>query len=76
MMGYRKMKTMARPHAVRLSCYRQRQEAQWKLAQERRMTAEREQLQAQMSLLRMRDEAVSAALNLLTNFAFLFGNPA
>lgn len=32
-------------------CAQQRQEAQWKLAQERRMQAESEQLQAQLSLL-------------------------
>ena len=37
---------------------RQRQEAQWKLAQERRMQAEREQLEAQLSLLKLQGEAV------------------
>lgn len=36
----------------------QRQEAQWKVAQERRMQAERDQLQAQLSLLRLQGEAV------------------
>lgn len=36
---------------------RQRQELLWKRAQEKRVIAEREQLQAQMALMRVTDEA-------------------
>lgn len=50
----------------------QRQEAQWKMAQERRMKAERDQLQAQMALLRVEADHAVVSGTSCRRFRFVF----